>query len=463
MILASAGAGAALALILGAGAGQAGAPPLDTYAPAARAVIEPAARDAAARPADAGAAARLAMALHAWEQWDHAHAAYARAIAIAPDTFDWIYLDGLVLMRMARPIEAAQRFARARALDPASLAARVKQADALLDAGDTATARDACAELAADPRTEPFGRFGLGRLAAEARRHDEALRELDRALALVPDFGPAHYARARSLRALGRLDEAAQALARHTELGPRWPAVEDPAAARVAALRNDAATLLARARTLAAEGDVAGAIAAHEAVLVRDPSLTQAHANLVSLHGRAGNWAQAETHYRAALAGGIRADVHYDFGVVLMAQSRWAEADAAFREALAVDPHDAAAANNLGQVFERTRRLPEAADAYRRALASRPGLAVARFNLGRMLLALERPAEAVEILEPLAAARGADTPVHLFGLATAYVRIGRRADAIRVGREAVSLARSLGQDRLVETMTRDLARLEGAK
>ena len=49
-------------------------------------------------------------------------------------------------------------------------------------------------------------------------------------------------------------------------------------------------------------GDLAGAIDAHEAALARNPSLAQAHANLISLYGRTGQWAKAE----AALQGGAR-------------------------------------------------------------------------------------------------------------------------------------------------------------
>ena len=464
MTVAAGPAGWVLALLVGAGPQPPGpALPLDTYAPAARAAIEPAARDAAARPADADAAGRLAMALHAWEQWPEAHAAYERARALAPAAFDWHYLDGLVLLRMARPAEAAARLADAIARDPASLAARVRHAEALFDAGELDAASRAYAALAADPRTEPLGRYGLGRLAAAAGRHEDARRELDRAVALAPDFGPAHYARARSLRALGRLDEATQALARHTELGPRWPAVEDPAAARVAALKEDAAALLARGLRLAADGDVAGAIAAHESALARDPAAAQAHANLVSLYGRAERWADAERHYRAALASGFHADAHYDFGLVLLAQARWDEAEAAFRRALDVDPLDASAANNLGQVLERRRRHGEAADAYRRAVASQPGLRVARFNLGRMLLALGTPEEAVAVLEPLREPRDTETPRYLFALATAHLRAGRREQARRDAADAVALARTLGQAALADAMARDLSTLEAAK
>ena len=88
-----------------------------------------------AHDADAERTGALGRVLHAWEQWDAAHQAYARAQARAPRTFDWPYLDGVVLERRARPLEAAARFEAAVALSPGYLPARLKLAESLLDAG----------------------------------------------------------------------------------------------------------------------------------------------------------------------------------------------------------------------------------------------------------------------------------------------------------------------------------------
>jgi len=77
----------------------------------------------------------LARLLHAWEQWDSAHEAYAHAASLAPGTFEWQYLDACVLDRLARPADAAARLREALKLRPDYLPARVKLADALLSAG----------------------------------------------------------------------------------------------------------------------------------------------------------------------------------------------------------------------------------------------------------------------------------------------------------------------------------------
>jgi tetratricopeptide (TPR) repeat protein len=437
---------------------------LDTYPPAAREQVLRAYRDAAARSTDPAAAGALARVLHAWEQWDAAHAAYARARALASQTFEWHYLDGIVLERLARHAEAATALRQALKVSPGYLPARVKLAETLLEAGDA----DSVAEsgrlfdaLAREPAAEPAAELGLGRIAAAEGRHEAAVGHLERAIALFPEWGAAHYALALSYRALGRRDEAQRALERHTQYGPRWPAVEDPVLATVIALRDDAQTSLQRGLKLADAGDLAGAIAAHEAALARDPSIAQAHANLISLYGRARNWTKAEEHYRAVVALGFNlGDAHYDYGVLLALQEQWEAAAQAYRQAIAINPRHAHAHNNLGQVLERERRFDEAAAAYRQAVDSEPTFRLARLNLGRMLLALGRADEAVLELEKLTQPRDAEAPRYLFALATAYVRSGHKDEGIRWAADARRLALDYGQQDLAAAIERDLALLK---
>jgi tetratricopeptide (TPR) repeat protein len=284
---------------------------------------------------------------------------------------------------------------------------------------------------------------------------------LQRAVALFPELGAAHYALALSYRALGRRDEARRALALHERYGPRWPALEDPVLAGVIALKDDALASVRRGVKLADEGDLDAAIAAHEAALVRDPSLADAHANLISLYGRVRDWKKAEEHYRAVVALGVNlADAHYDYGVLLGMQEKWDLAEHAYRQALVVNPLHAQAHNNLGQVLERQRRFEQATAAYRQAVESQPGFRLARFNLGRMLIALGRPGEAIVELEKLVEPRDVEAPRYLFALATAHVRAGHKDQGIKWATEARQLALELGQRDLAAAIERDLALLK---
>ncbi len=435
--------------------------PLDAYPRGAREAIARAYREAAARPSEGTAAGELARLLHAWEQWDAAHAVYARAQALAPSGFDWHYLDGVVLQRLGRHADAAECFEKALTWIRGYLPARVKLAEALFEAGRLEESRALYEKLVQEPAAEPAARFGLGRIAAAEGRHDDAVGELQRATSLFPEWGAAHYALALSLRALGRRDEAQRALEAHARHGPLWPGVADRVLESVAALRDDAATLLRRGQRLAESGDLAGAIATYQAALERDPSLGIAHANLLRLYGRARDWTQAEAHYRAAVAGDADpVEAHYDYGVLLGMQEKWDEAAAAYRRSIDVNPVYAEALNNLGGIHEQRRELEQALELYRRAAASRPTFRLAGFNAGRMLVALGRPEEAGREFERLVPPRDAEAPRYLFALSVAQVRAGHRERGIALAEEAKRLAAEFGQRDLVAAIERDLASLK---
>src|SRR5205823_3083583 len=245
------------------------------------------------------------------------------------------------------------------------------------------------------------------------------------------------------------------------QFGARWPALDDPVLAAVAALRDDAQADVRRGVKLAEMGDLEGAIAAHEAALVQEPSLAEAHANLITLYGRARSFSKAEEHYRAVVALGVNlGTAHYDYGVLLGLQERWDEAAEAYRKAIAVNPLHAEAHNNLGQILERQRRIDDAADAYRRAADSQPTFRLARFNLGRMLIALGRPGDAIAELAKLTEPRDAESPRYLFALATAHIRAGHRDEGIKWATDARQLALQYGQSELAAAIERDLARLK---
>ena len=454
-----------LTLLDAAQPAQPSAPPLptlvlDSYPPAARDAIARAHREAAANESDAQRTGTLGRVLQAWEQWEAAHRAYARAQALAPRTFEWHYLDAVVLQRRARPMEAAVQLEAALAITPDYVPARMKLAEALLDGGNLQDSQALFSALT-DPDCAPAVAFGLGRIAAAQGRHEAAVEYLQRAIALFPEFGAAHYALALSYRALGRREDAQAELDRHARFGARWPAVADPVLAAVNTLRDDPGALLQRGIKLADAGDVDGAIAAHEAALAIDPSMAQAHANLVSLYGRQRNFARAEEHYRAVVALGVNvADAHYDYGVLLGMQERWDDAAEAYRRALALNPLHAEAHNNLGQILERSRQFEAAFAEYRDAVQSQPTLRLARFNMGRMLIALGRPDEAVTELRQLTEPRDAETPRYLFALSTALVRAGQKDEGLKWATEARDLALRFGDAALAAAIDRDIARIK---
>jgi len=78
------------------------------------------------------------------------------------------------------------------------------------------------------------------------------------------------------------------------------------------------------------------------------------------------------------------ADAHGRLGIALLGQGRFREAEAACRQAIALDPGDATAHNTLGIALERQGRVVDAIASFRQAIAVRPELAEVHSNLGHV-------------------------------------------------------------------------------
>ncbi len=87
--------------------------------------------------------------------------------------------------------------------------------------------------------------------------------------------------------------------------------------------------------------------------------------------------------------------IHNNRGLHFKDQGRIAEAEQAFRQAVAEEPDLADAWNNLANLLQSDGRLEEAVEYYRTALKLQPGNAAVLYNLGLMLEKLDRPHEAL--------------------------------------------------------------------
>lgn len=424
---------------------------------------------ASRRHGDLELVGRLAMVQHAWEQWDAAAETYRVAQKLAPDDRRWWYLAGLLETARGRHRAALPLLERAAALEPGNAAGRLRLAEAHLETGDLAGSERLFLDLARSPSTVAAAQYGLGRVAQERGDYRLAVAHLEQAIGAFPDFGAAHYALALAHRRLGRMPEAAEALQRQQKCLPCWPAAEDPVAASVAAVRGDAAAILKRGIALASDGHDEAAVEAHEQALRQTATLTggdagatetQARVNLITLYGRIGRWAEAEAHYRQAVAAGVNvAEAHANYAQVVLAQRRAAEAIPIFRQALEANPADASTRNGLGLAREMTGDVERAAEEYRQAVTAAPSLRMARFNYGRALVALGRLGESVAEFEKLRTPEDRDTPRYLFALAAALVRMGNIESGRTEAQAALRMAKRYGLSDLVAEIERDLARL----
>ncbi len=432
--------------------------PIDSYPDEARTQIA-AARDAALRqPARGDAYGQFALVLHAWEQYEPAARAYAEARRLAPSTVDWWALAGTLAVRTGRHDLAAEYFGKAAALSPSPLLT-IRHADALLDSGQLDAAKDAYTRAVKMPDLEPAARYGLGRIALAHDDVGTARAEFERALALFPEFGAAHYALAQVQRRAGDLAGARASLARQQACLACWPVPTDVWAARLAAVRSDAAALMQQGLQSAGADD-AQAIRLHEQALVQNRSLVQAHVNLITLYARTGNLPKAEAHYRAVLDAGTQlAEAHHAYGLALLALKEPARAEPVLRLAVEGNPQDADAHNALGLILETTKRTAEAEAAYGRAVAANPALRGLRFNHARVLVALGRLDEAAAELARLATPADAESAQYVFAASGVALRRGDRAAARTLAEEALARARKHGLTDLAAAIDRGLATL----
>lgn len=433
---------------------------VDSYPRDARAQIEAAIDTARQRPPDAARVGQVGLVLHAWEQFELAAQAYDEATRLAPGDTTWWALSGTLATRMGRHDVAAACFAKAVALSPTPLLA-LRHADALLDSGQLDAARRAYGVAVAIPDAEPAARYGLGRLAMTAGNTTEARREFERAIALDPTFGAAHYALAQVQRKSGDLAGARASIAKQQQCLACWPVPADPYAARVSAVRDDAAALLQRGLALAGRAEDAKAIALHEDAVARDPNLLQARVNLITLYARTGNMPKAEEHYRAVIARGTQlAEAHQAFGLALLSVKETTRAEAVLREAVDGNPLDAEAHNALGLIQESSGRIAEAEASYSRAVAANPRLRGFRFNHARMLVSLGRVDDGLAELTRLASPDDAESARYVYAAAIVNARKGDLANARRLWQDARARASRHGLTDLVAAIDREL---QGAK
>ena len=434
--------------------------PLDTYEAPARAQIAQAQQAVEQMPRDAERNGRLGMLLYANEQYEFAEPCFARAHALAPTEARWPYYLGRAQSNLAAHERAATSLRSALRLRPEYLPARLQLAKSLFEARQADESRTLYEAIVRDHPEAAEAHYGLGSLAAAAGDARSAVDQLRKACALSPGFGAAHFALARAYRDAGEKEKSQQQLDLYQKDRLGWPPVPDPLLAEVLDLKTGALARLDRAIQLAEAGELQPAAAEHEAALAADPTLVQAHVNLIRLYGTLGQPQQAEAHYRAALAlNPALAEVHYNYGVLLVGQKKPEEAAEAFRRALELNPAYSEANYNYASLLMSSGKLDEAATYFRAALAGKPDHRQAHFNLARVLVWRERYAEAIEELRQTLAPEDAETPRCTYALGAAYARAGDAAEALRYLTQAREKALALGQSDLVASIDKDLRAL----
>jgi protein O-GlcNAc transferase len=251
--------------------------------------------------------------------------------------------------------------------------------------------------------------FRAGYAAMQAGRLEEARQDFASAVALAPQLPEAHIAMGAILVQLDRPAEAVPELEKALRLKHG-----DTTAAVNLALAHEAIgkKLAAQGKSVDAETQIRAAIIA-----------------LPAIHPDAG-----EQDANAAQ----KAELEDVLGSLLARQKRWAEAEAAFRQALRIAPQEEAAAHmHLGVVLIEEKQYQVALTELNKAVDAAPDNAIAQLELGRGLAAADRDEEAVPHLEQALKLAPA-LPGSALELAMAEQRLGKQAESIPIFEKALT-------------------------
>jgi tetratricopeptide (TPR) repeat protein len=433
----------------------------DNFEPGIRAQVRKVYEAARQRPRDAQAVGRLGMVLQAYEDYEAAAQCYARAHQTAPQEFQWLYLLAIAQAETGRHAEARETLRAALRVNADYVPAQLKLADTFLTIGDWRASQQLYEAVARTQAQLAQAHYGLGRVKAAQRDFTAAVAHYRQAIERSPLYGAAHYGLALAYRALGQTEAAAQSLALYQKYRLIRPTTPDPVLQAVAALNQGAAEQLRQGVELEAAGRLAEAIAAHERALAINPQFEQVRLNLITLYARNKQPEQAAAQYRELQAINPNlAESHYNFGVLLMEQQQFAPAAQAFARALAINPQFAEAHLNYGSLLEQQQRYDEALQHYQLAVAYRPNSRPAHFQLARLLIYKNDLPAAIKHLHQTLAPEDEETPRYLYALASAYVRAGDKANALKYARTSRDRATALQQTALLALIERDLQKLE---
>lgn len=249
----------------------------------------------------------------------------------------------------------------------------------------------------------------LGATFTREQRLDEAIEHLRESVRIRPDYAPALSNLGVALRGKGRVEEAIRMFRDAVRFRPShveaWLNLGD-------ALEN--------------VGDLDGSVAAFreaERLLPAEPSI---RARVAAAEGRRASGRAAPG---GAAGSSPEARRLFERANALRDRALPDEAEAAYREAIRLDPMFAEARSNLGSVLGRRGRFDEAVVELRRAIEIAPGLAAARVNLG-IVLAVRGDARGAEEELTRALRLEPDNATAHYNLGVLLERRGRLPEAI---------------------------------
>jgi Flp pilus assembly protein TadD len=412
-------------------------------------------------PRDANAVGIYGMTLQLYKQYAGADACYRRAIEIEPKEFRWRYYLALSRHDDGRTKEALEAIRGALKLDEKYAPAYVKLSEWLLLDGDLRGARAAADEAIRLSPSSVRAYVALGRTVEASDGAGKALASFQKAAEIAPQDAAAHYQLAMTYRKMGKADEAQAEFALHERYRERISEDDDPLAGKLQELHAGADTWIRRGKSLLAQGDVKNAEIHFNRALELDRNSVLAQANLIAVYGVLGRWSEADAAYREAVAidpGGWQA--HFNYGILKMKQREYQRAEEALRLVVAANPKDVDACVALAAALAKLDKTSEADEHYKKALALQPENPLANGLWGERVLAAGRAATAIDPLLRAALVPNPNARHARSLLTTAYMKVGGARKAAGIVRRALDRARGSASPALVKAIEGEWTQLQ---
>lgn len=391
-------------------------------------------------PFDVDTIRTLASLLEQQGRYPEAIKIFTEALEYNPDAPVFQAYMARLYLKMGDVPAANAYFDMLRATDPAN-ARYIARAYAELNMHEEAIA-ELTAVLSANPELDNE-RLLLAYLLEEKRKYESAIRELDQIPADSKFYVDALINRGFTLTRLKRFDEAVQAFQKVLSLP-----LEPEQTAR-------ACRYLAEA--YGRKGDFAAGLKLLDDAIRRNPELlelVEAKANLLFDAGRGKEGVGLLK--KVIEAKPRQLELWYALGSLYERLGQIPESLQAMREVLKLDPHNASALNFIGYTMaDRGEDLAEAERMIRRALLLNPGNGAITDSLGWVLYQKGDYAQALEYL--IRADRiSPGEPVIIMHVGDALRKLGRRAEAIREYRRALTFDPEPRDRESIETRLREL-------
>lgn len=304
--------------------------------------------------------------------WPEAEALLGNRVAMLVD-------DGKLMETSGLPAEAAKAYKAAYELAPERDDLLPRLVDVHLKAGESMEARVA-ARLARETRPDRAGTWiATAKVHEQTNRLDDAVDAYKQAFAIDPEFPDLRLAIGNLLMRLGRDKEAAEFLRQGVTSGDTKPEV----------VYNYAVSQIR-------EGNYHAAIASLRMVVDQRPGMTPAWIALAQSLRVTKQYAAAVEPYRRALEQQPDAKLAYNLGICAQKAGQYAEAVAAYEQALAMDPVMVEARYNLSLTYMDAKRYEDAVASFGLMQELEPDSYRVHYSLGLSYYYLGRWDEALD-------------------------------------------------------------------